>query len=1189
MKKVFVSILIIGMGMCFHNLCAQISQGGLPPSFKQADKSALSTIEYIKMPYVDVEALRAEDVYNDRIKDQPWRFGQDMYVNYNPGNSGTWDVLEDGGRIWRLGIISKGALSINLTFNRYKLPKGAKLFVYTPDKSQVIGAFTSYNNQDDGYFATTLVEDESVIIEYYEPHEVDFPGELNLWRVVHGYRGFDKFLKSFGQSGYCNVNAVCPQGDPYRKQIRSAALLILGPYACSGALINNTNNDGTPLLLTAAHCYKAGINDAATAVFRFNWQSATCSNPATSPPYNSMSGAVERARFTTSDFWLMELNQTPPEEYNVYYSGWNRTTASRINGTVFGIHHPSGDIKKISWSTGGVDASAGGGDPGTGDDHWRVAVWSDGTTTEPGSSGSPLYDPNGRIIGQLHGGPAACGNTLPDWYGNLGYSWTGGGTSSLRLSNWLDPSSTGVITLNGYDPVTQQPAIDAGISEISEPGYIYNDTVEITPGITIRNSGTDNLTSATVGYIVDSEDPVEVNWTGNLALNETEEVAFPAIKLEFGEHSIVAEISVTDDENPENDNLVKYFTVFNCDSISLPVEEGFNLEEVPGCWTIQYVSGDIPEISFVSAGVIPECTPSEGTYMVKFNSYECIQGSQIRLTSPKFSTVNCIDLRIAFDWFYDSEFTDREDRMIIQYSTDSLTWYPVDSVLRCTELANGWERKTMDLPEETKDRNSLYIGLLFHSEFGKNCYLDNLVIHGIDTTKPYIDFYATPQVTEIDSLITFSDSSRYGTFSTWEWDFGEGAVPATATGQGPHDVYFTTGGYKTISLLVDGAYERVKEDYIKILSDMIAPKGLTADIVNVKNVHLRWNQDAFNDDFESGDLSLWHKTIKGNGIAGEMNGKAYWHVQGDSTQYIYEGNYATLANWGYNINTWIITNQIMITDQTVLSFIWQSSYHWHVYPNNNGDLFVKISFDGGLSWEEPVWTFGKIGEWENWTWYETTIDLSEYADSILTIAFNIVADDNADIAMDYVSISSKDKAYKIGTFPVSEPICSDNHSKTLKNVSSQTIPFMNSIKSIFLDYSVFRDDLEIDQTTETNYMDVSVSLGVHTYYVVANYDDPPGVSDPSNVVQVEIIETGIIKPGKFEDIRLFPNPSTGELNLKLDREYILTILTMQGSVLDELVVSEHTERIDLSEHPKGVYVLRFKDKDSIYTRKVILL
>jgi len=177
---------MIGLSIFFQSLSAQISQGGLPPSFKQTDKSALSKIEYIKMPYVDVEALRAEDVYNDQIKDQPWRFGKDMYVDYNPDNSGTWDVLEDGSRVWRLGITSKGALSINLTFNKYKLPDGAKLFIYTPDKSQVIGAFTSYNNQDDGYFATTLIQGESVIIEYYEPREVEFPGELNLWRVVHG-------------------------------------------------------------------------------------------------------------------------------------------------------------------------------------------------------------------------------------------------------------------------------------------------------------------------------------------------------------------------------------------------------------------------------------------------------------------------------------------------------------------------------------------------------------------------------------------------------------------------------------------------------------------------------------------------------------------------------------------------------------------------------------------------------------------------------------------------------------------------------------------------------------------------------------------------------------------------------------------------------------------------------------------
>jgi hypothetical protein len=171
------------------------------------------------------------------------------------------------------------------------------------------------------------------------------------------------------------------------------------------------------------------------------------------PSYLSISGATDKAKNAASDFWLMQLSSTPPQNYNPYYAGWNRTTDNSITGKVVGIHHPAGDIKKISWSTLGVTTTTYLQTSTPGDaSHWRITSWSDGTTTEGGSSGSPLFDPQGRIIGQLHGGYADCGNTSSDWYGKLGVSWTGGGTDATRLSTWLDPTNTGVTTLEGFDP-----------------------------------------------------------------------------------------------------------------------------------------------------------------------------------------------------------------------------------------------------------------------------------------------------------------------------------------------------------------------------------------------------------------------------------------------------------------------------------------------------------------------------------------------------------------------------------------------------------------------------------------------------------------------------------------------------------------------------------------------------------------
>ncbi len=260
------------------------------------------------------------------------------------------------------------------------------------------------------------------------------------------------------------------------------------------------------------------------------------------------------------------------------------------------------------------------------------------------------------------------------------------------------------------------------------------------------------------------------------------------------------------------------------------------------------------------------------------------------------------------------------------------------------KIKMGWLTKNSTLPEEVMDQDTIFFGFLFHSEYGNNCHFDNLMISGIDTTYPYIDFYASPLTSYVDSIVTFSDSSKYGTFSSWEWNFGENAIPETATGKGPHEVSYATSGRKTVSLLVDGLYSRTKEEYVTIEPTFPSPQGLTAQIIEYKDVRLTWDPDnLFEDGFESGDFSLWHEVIQGSGSAGVSGGIAYWYVQGDSVQYIYEGDYGALVDWGYTIDTWIISPQVAITDQTIISFIWNSSYYWHVDPFDSGDLFVLIS------------------------------------------------------------------------------------------------------------------------------------------------------------------------------------------------------------------------------------------------------
>ena len=468
MKKIYIVLLTISFSLINLVSFSQISQGGLPLSF-QIPQRITGNVPVEIMPKVDVKRLLAEDSLNEIYKDVPWRFGENIPVSYDLNNSGLWDVFPLGDRIWRLGIKCPGAYTINLTFDNYHLPPGATLFVYNIDKTQVIGAFTDFNNREDSVFATTLVTGDEIVIEYYEPSNPAFPGQLHLNRVTHGYRDALGYVKSFGQSGSCNNNVHCPEANDWQNQVRSACMLVSGGNGfCSGALVNNTSQDGIPYILTANHCY----SNPATWVFWFNWESPTCPNPPSSPPYNSISGATLKARNSASDFCLVRMSSTPPPSYTVYYAGWNKQDTAASSGAC--IHHPSGDIKKISYSDTPFTSSTWAGTPA--DSHWKVN-WSDGVT-EPGSSGSPMFDQNHQIVGQLHGGPSACGaSQLWDFYGKFSMSWDRGTTPAARLKEWLDPTNIAGDTLPGFDPNLLPVVQTLAATDISITSATLNGTV----------------------------------------------------------------------------------------------------------------------------------------------------------------------------------------------------------------------------------------------------------------------------------------------------------------------------------------------------------------------------------------------------------------------------------------------------------------------------------------------------------------------------------------------------------------------------------------------------------------------------------------------------------------------------------------------------------------------------------------
>ncbi|MGO3127826.1 MAG: pre-peptidase C-terminal domain-containing protein [Luteimonas sp.] len=423
---------------------------------------AEQTVELKRMPAVDAARLRAEDARQDRAMGQrPVRFATPHTVNLTPNNAGDWDEIASGDLVWRLRVESKDALSLNFGFSEFHLPEGARLLIYPEglDKNanpEAIRVFTAADNKATGSLWTPLVPGDNAVIEVVVPKARVGDLKLRLSSVNHDYLGFGRLARegalaqTKGVSGSCNVDVVCPDGDDFRDEIPSVgAYTRFGVEYCSGSLVNNTAGDQKMYFLTAHHCSMGTPDAAASIVVYWNYQNSTCRTPGSAESgangdgslAQNQTGAMVRATSAASDFTLLEFDDAADPAFNLSWSGWDRRDLAPAGAT--GIHHPRVAEKRITHSDNPLRVEGYLGN--SGDSHLWVQ-WNQRGTTEGGSSGSPIYSPEGRVIGQLHGGYASCSTTGADhvdWYGRLFTSWTGGGTAETRLSDWLDAAGTG--------------------------------------------------------------------------------------------------------------------------------------------------------------------------------------------------------------------------------------------------------------------------------------------------------------------------------------------------------------------------------------------------------------------------------------------------------------------------------------------------------------------------------------------------------------------------------------------------------------------------------------------------------------------------------------------------------------------------------------------------------------------------
>ncbi len=841
-KQLWIVVLIVLMVFSV-NLNAQQSEGGIPPSFEKGKSlNAVDnySVDEISLYPPNVEQLLLEDKKRGEKNGLPPRIGVNVPVDAGLNNAGSWTTRPDGSRVWRLKITSEGALAMNFIFDEFYLAPGTKMFFYNENKKHVLGAFTYKNNRKHGRFTTTKVQGETVFVEYYEPSKTVGTSRFHIQDAGYFYKatrqithltdtyGGDKSqqkAKGFGGSDTCQININCsPVGDDWQDEkhgVAKISLLAGGSwYMCSGSLVNNTSYDGTPYFLTAYHCGAADATDTELESweFDFNYESADCADPATGPTPDKITGCTRVAEGDISggsDFFLLKLSSTPGESYSPYYNGWDNTETASATGV--GIHHPSGDIKKISTygtiiETGNVNI---GGSTTAADANWKVN-WAENSNgwgvTEGGSSGSPLFRDNGLLIGTLSGGSSACDDkTASDYYGGFFYHWNSNGTTDAdQLEPWLDSTSTGDTTLPGYDPfATAPPTIDftADRTNILEGDTVnfFDESLSSSGPITawswVFDGGTPNTST--------NENPT------NIVYNTT------------GEYDV--SLAATNDNGTSEDTAYNYINVIDpsvttCDTFSqwccnaaiYTSAEGYvSGTNEYGCLEVAEYFPDVYPYNTITGARFYYAQVTSGTNPdIIFKVYRDDSGSPGQLLASTSVSLDTIETAYNADGYYDIVFPES-----VVFPNDA---FYVGFTIPQSQ-ASGDTIALLTNDDADSDANTGYSlydsGWETFSAWGMS--LQNKVFPNIChdiTLPPVADFVGTPQMVNAGSDVAFTDQSYGISPTSWEWTF-DGGTPASSTAQNPTITYNTTGVYD-VKLKVanaNGSDSLTRTGYITVL------------------------------------------------------------------------------------------------------------------------------------------------------------------------------------------------------------------------------------------------------------------------------------------------------------------------------------------------------------------------------------
>lgn len=440
-------------------------------SFQFVRAQVNSQIEFQRLPEKELQIIQINWSETDK---QNWEQQNDgrleiMGVKTNI-LSGTLPITSDHISIFQFAINPQSNIEVLLSID--EIAPSEKLYLKDSKTDEIIFEIPHINHHQ---VLTPSFDPRTIYLEWSAGSEGRYKSIFSIENIyVHNPKEDRGRSIGFGTALSCFPNAACKQDSVLQlisnTSVRIRMVMNEGIGWCSGSFVNTTRNDRSPLILSAYHCTFQYTPKYDLWRFDLQYKSDSCANPIAEPQYLSLTGCQLKASGQGSDFLLVRLNDDVPINQKVTFAGWNRDSIA-LPDTLYLVHHPNADIRKFSTCTTGAVINQ------------NQIGWSEGYTTpgkhhlsfkftegghQPGSSGGPVFNEDGLLIGQLHGGSMGCEDVNHAFAGRLAKSWTYGTTAATRLKDWLDPDGMGVIQWPSLENFVAGDLVDIH-GQVSDP------------------------------------------------------------------------------------------------------------------------------------------------------------------------------------------------------------------------------------------------------------------------------------------------------------------------------------------------------------------------------------------------------------------------------------------------------------------------------------------------------------------------------------------------------------------------------------------------------------------------------------------------------------------------------------------------------------------------------------------------